>query len=85
MDYLFMYTQIHKQGRVLIPSAIRNNLQYQPGDHVVLRIINDELHVISLKKAVGDIQNSIKKYNKNNISLVDEFIAERRLEAKREV
>ncbi|MDA9163678.1 AbrB/MazE/SpoVT family DNA-binding domain-containing protein [Rickettsiaceae bacterium] len=79
-----MYAQIDKQGRLLIPAAIRNDLNYKPDTPLVLRVINNELHVVSIKKALGDIQSLVKKRNISHGSSVDQFIAERRQSAKKE-
>ena len=71
-----------KHGRLLIPSIIRNNLNYKAGDSFVIRMINDELRIISIKEAVKSIQNMVQKHHKE--SLVDEFIKTRRSEAENE-
>jgi len=37
------HSQMDKHGRILIPSNIRNSLNYKQGDTFVIRAINDEL------------------------------------------
>ena len=73
-----------KHGRLLIPSAIRNSLNYKYGDTFVIRVINDELHIVSINQVIKAAQDLFKKRNPNSHSAVDDFLESRRLEAKNE-
>jgi AbrB family looped-hinge helix DNA binding protein len=79
-----LHTQMDKHGRLLIPSTIRNSLNYKPGDTFVIRAINDELRIISIRKAIKDAQDLLAKHIPDEKSLVDEFIKQRRLEVAKE-
>lgn len=75
--------QLGRQGRLVIPSAFRQALGFESGDHLIARIENGRL---VLEKA-----ETIKKRLKHrfahvpkSVSLADELIAERREEAKRD-
>lgn len=78
------HTKIDNHGRLLIPYSIRNQLKYKKGDSFVIRIIDNELRIISLKATLAAIQELVKKSIPAGISLVDELISERRAAAKTE-
>lgn len=77
-------TQMDKHGRLLIPSQIRNSLNYNAGDKFIIRSNNDELHIMSLNKAIKNAQNLFKKYNKSSDSAVEEFLKQKYLEVENE-
>ena len=79
-----LHTKMDNHGRLLIPKHIRNQLNYKKGDNFVIRIINDELHIVSLKNAIAHAQALIKPSLSNSISMTDEFISQRRKEALEE-
>lgn len=79
-----IHTKMDNHGRLLVPLYIRNQLGYKKGDTFVIRVINDELHVVSLKNALLHAQELVRKSTPPGISLVDELIAERRVEALQE-
>jgi AbrB family looped-hinge helix DNA binding protein len=76
--------RINENGRVVIPASYRKALGINVGDEVVLRIENDELRIMSLKRRLEQAQRRIRRYVKPGRSLADELIAERREAAKRE-
>lgn len=55
----------------------RSNL-IEEGDERILDLEIEQLRKEHLKSAIKRFQEIIKKHNKNNISLVDSLIAERR-------
>lgn len=63
-----------EHGRILIPANLRKTLNYNKGDTFVLRVINDELRVISLDTVLNETRQFMKQYINPNISLVDEFL-----------
>ena len=71
---------IDQHGRVLIPVAMRKELNLHAGDRIVLRVINREIHLLSLDKVIDDSQILFKKLTNAGISDVDEFIADRKKE-----
>jgi AbrB family looped-hinge helix DNA binding protein len=76
--------RINENGRVVIPAAFREALGIKPGDQVVLRVEDDELRITTMKRRIERAQRRARQYVKPGVSLVDELIAERRAEAKRE-
>ncbi len=72
---------VDQNGRILIPAPMRKKLNLHTGDRMVLRIIDNELHLISIDKVINDTQILFKKLITSNTSDVDEFIEGRRKEA----
>lgn len=75
------HSQMDKHGRILIPSNIRNSLNYKHGDTFVIRAIDDELHIVSINKEIKAAQSLFKKYSTSSNSVVNEFLESRRTEA----
>lgn len=84
MNMKSIHTKMDNHGRLLVPLHIRNQLHYKKGDNFVIRVINNELHIVSLKNALLHAQELVRKTTPPEVSLVDELIAERRAEAKAE-
>lgn len=75
---------IGENGRIILPVKIRNNLHLLPGDQIIFVLDKEELKMVPLKSTIKRFQEIIKKHNKNNISMVDSLIAERRQESENE-
>ncbi len=73
-----------KHGRLLIPSVIRNALNYKYGDSFVVRVVGDELRVVGMQKEIEAARALFKKYDRASGSAVDEFLESRRQEARKE-
>ncbi|HXC33122.1 MAG TPA: AbrB/MazE/SpoVT family DNA-binding domain-containing protein [Verrucomicrobiae bacterium] len=76
--------RVNENGRVVIPAPFRKALGIKAGDEVVLRIEDNELRIITLKRHLERAQRLIRKHVKEGRSLVDELIAERRESARNE-
>lgn len=76
--------RINENGRVVIPAAFRKELGIKPGDEVILRLHDGELRISSLRSRLERARRHVRKYVKPDVSLVDDLIAARREEAKRE-
>jgi len=76
--------RINENGRVVIPAAFREELGIKPGDELTLRLEDGELRISTLRSRLERARRHVLKYVKPAVSLVDELIAERREEAKRE-
>jgi AbrB family looped-hinge helix DNA binding protein len=57
-------TKLESNGRVIIPAACRRQLQLEQGEELIVRVENDELHLISLKHALKHAQALTRKYAK---------------------
>jgi AbrB family looped-hinge helix DNA binding protein len=69
--------RVNENGRVVIPASFRQALGINIGDEVILRIVDDELRVTTLRRRLQRAQRLVRKHVKPTTSLVDELIAER--------
>lgn len=78
------HTKLDASGRIVIPAEVRQRKKLTEGDTVV--VVDDEqgLHVQTLDQAIAEAQAYFCDCIPADVSLVDELIAERREEAKRE-
>lgn len=67
-------------GRISIPAEYRKALGLHTGDEIIIRLENNELHILTPLQAIKHAQELVRRYVPRNVSLVDELIAERRLE-----
>ena len=76
-----------RQGRVVIPAEIRNELGIEPGKSIAFVVESDgTLRLMTVRQGIKRAQAIAARYikKKPGQSLVDEFIADRRAEAARE-
>jgi AbrB family looped-hinge helix DNA binding protein len=78
------HARLADDGRVVIPAPLRHRLGLKPGDHVVIDSDEDGLRLRSYAKVIQEVQDYFRQFAKPGVSLVDELIAERKAEAKRE-
>lgn len=71
-------------GKLVIPAPMRRELGISSGDTVMVDIADGELRVRSVGKALERARAILRRYVPDGVSLSDELIAERRLEAERE-
>jgi AbrB family looped-hinge helix DNA binding protein len=76
--------QISENGRIVIPASYRKAMGLKGGEVLTIRMDEDGLHIQSQRQALLRAQAAVRKFVSADRSLVDELIAERRLEAKRE-
>ena len=69
-------------GKLIIPASFRRKLGIDTGDTVVIELGEDGLHVRSLSSAVRRAQEIVSEFVPDGVSLADELIAERRVEAE---
>jgi AbrB family looped-hinge helix DNA binding protein len=82
--YLEARVRIDRNGRILIPIAIRKAMGVKAGDVLFLQCRNGAMRVQTYKQRIAWAQALVRRYVPAGVSLVDELIAERRAEAKRE-
>lgn len=75
--------RVGAQGRLVIPAALRKALHLKPGDRLVARKEGESL-VLERREAVEKRLLEMFLHIPKDVSLVDELIAERREEARRE-
>ena len=77
-------TRLGPGGRVVIPADIREAMGMKQGDALLVSLENNELRLVTLAASVRELQAITNKYHRKGVSLVDEFIAEKRAEQARE-
>ena len=77
-------TRLGPGGRVVIPADIRDAMGMKQGDALLVSLENNELRLVTLAASVRELQAITNKYHRKGVSLVDEFIAEKRAEQARE-
>ena len=75
-------TRMSKEGRVLIPAAVREELGLSANTPLSIYVQDGEVRIVSRVQAVRHIQQRMAKYKKSGESVVDELLKERREEAK---
>ncbi|HJD55842.1 MAG TPA: AbrB/MazE/SpoVT family DNA-binding domain-containing protein [Rickettsia endosymbiont of Pyrocoelia pectoralis] len=71
----------------MIPASFRQNLHLLPGDDIVLHIRENVIYITTPDQALTKLQEKVKNYTDSTgkkISLADELIRSRRIEAKYE-
>ena len=76
--------RLEKNGRILLPAAVRKQLGVKPGDQLLLHVSDDGVHLTTLPMAVRRVQEELRRYVPRGASLADEVIAMRRAEVERE-
>lgn len=75
---------VDAKGEVTIPASHLRGLGLKTGDPVVLVVEQGEIRAMPIAAAVKRAQAIVRRYVPEDVSLVDELIAERRAEARRE-
>lgn len=76
-------SRMSKEGRVLIPAAVRQELGLGVNEPLSIYVQDGEVRIVSRVHAVRQMQQRMAKYKKPGESVVDELLRERREEAKR--
>jgi len=77
-------TKIAAGGRIVIPAEFRRGLGADVGDEVILRLVGQEVHILTRAQAIRKAQALVRNSVPTGRSLVQELLRERRKEAKRE-
>jgi bifunctional DNA-binding transcriptional regulator/antitoxin component of YhaV-PrlF toxin-antitoxin module len=76
--------KIDSAGRILIPADMRAAMMVKAGDTVTAKVVHGEFRIVSPDVAVRRAQAIARQVLPPGASLVDELIADRRAEARRE-
>lgn len=80
-----LHSQIESDGRVKLPPQIMQELELEAGNDLEFRVQDGSVRILPSKsERVRRVQEKMKKYIQPSRSVVDELIAERRLEAENE-
>jgi AbrB family looped-hinge helix DNA binding protein len=82
----YMRLKIDSAGRIVIPAEMRAAMLVKPGDTVTARVVDGEFRIVSPEAALRRFQEVGRKWREKNpgVDLVEELIADRREEARRE-
>jgi AbrB family looped-hinge helix DNA binding protein len=71
---------VSQGGRVVIPAEIRQKMQIEVGDQVLLDWSDEtgELRIFTRKQRLQHARNLVRKYARKDVSVVDDLIQERR-------
>ncbi len=75
---------VDSAGRILLPAKIRKSLSLESGQELSLKVDENRLVLDKVESAIQRLQATAKKKRKGTTGAVDEFLADRRLEAERE-
>ena len=84
MEVFSADAKVNENGRILIPAAIREQMGVKTGDDLVLTLEDGVLRVESYQAIIRKIQEEMQQYKKPGVLVSEEFVAERREEARRE-
>jgi AbrB family looped-hinge helix DNA binding protein len=76
--------KLEKSGRILIPAAIRKELNLSGGSEVLLHIDDSGLQIGTRRQVLERIRQRLRKYVPESRNLSQELLDERREEAGRE-
>jgi AbrB family looped-hinge helix DNA binding protein len=79
-----LQTRMSKEGRVLIPAEFRHALGLKAEEPLQVYVVDGELRIVSRREGIRRAQAIAAKYKQPGVSVVDEFIAEKRAEAERD-
>lgn len=81
-------TRLAAGGRVVIPVEFRKSLGLAVGDEVLLSLEDGMIRISTrrekVERAIKNLQEMARRYVPENVSMVDELLAERRREAEAE-
>ena len=76
--------KVGPKGRVVVPAPIRRQLGIEEGTELMARVEGDGIVLELPSAAIRRLQELVTSVVPRDVSLVDELIAERREEARRE-
>jgi len=76
---------VNESGRVVLPKELREAMGIQPGDVLFFSSDGKSVRVETQKQRIRQAQEMIRQYIDPSRSLVDELIAERREEFRKEM
>jgi AbrB family looped-hinge helix DNA binding protein len=79
-----LHTRMSKEGRVLIPAELRHALGLQAEEPLQVYVVDGELRIVSRRQGIRRAQAIVARARQPGVSVVDEFIAEKRAEARQE-
>lgn len=78
------WAAVGKGGVVELPASFLAALGVEEGDHVQLSCVGNTVRILGRQAALRELQEQVRSYLPEGVSLVDELLAERKAEATRE-
>jgi bifunctional DNA-binding transcriptional regulator/antitoxin component of YhaV-PrlF toxin-antitoxin module len=75
---------VGKGGRIELPAAFLEVLGVGAGDQVQLMLDENAIRIMNRTGALRELQDHVRRYVPEDVSLVDELLADRRAESSRE-
>ena len=75
---------VQENGRMILPVELRQALGLGKGDRVVLQCVDDRIELTTARLSRSRVQARVRAQFPDAENVVDEFLAERRVEARRE-
>ena len=76
---------MQENGRVILPSELRKSLGLAKGDKVLIEADDNQVVLTTARLRRKRAQEIASRYAKPGVSIVEEFLAEKRAEAEREI
>jgi AbrB family looped-hinge helix DNA binding protein len=76
--------RIGPQGRIVIPAELRRELGLEPGETLIARVESQRLVLERGGEILARLRSELREATQPGTSMVDELLAERRREARRE-
>lgn len=77
-----------RQGRIVIPADLREQLGFEEGTRLSARIVDGELRVMTYRQNLRRIQEQVQAHlaasGRTGAEVMEEFFADRRRDAARE-
>jgi AbrB family looped-hinge helix DNA binding protein len=73
-----------ESGRIVLPVAIRNEFGLKAGDRLTVIASEGGIRILSMKMAIDELRASIIAQRGSLEGILDEFLAEKHEEARRE-
>jgi len=74
-----------ESGRIVLPAAIRSEFGLKTGDRLTVIAKDGRIEILSMKMAIEQLRASIIAQRGSLEGLLDEFLAEKHEEARREL
>jgi len=76
--------RVGPQGRIVIPAELRRELGLEPGETLIAHVESGRLVLERRGEILDRLRSELREATQPGTSMVDELLAERRREARRE-
>jgi AbrB family looped-hinge helix DNA binding protein len=79
-----LHERLDAAGRLMVPAEMREALGLKPGSSVTFQVENGELRISGQRHLMKDAAAYLRQFIPEGVDAVEEFLAERCLEAARD-